>query len=138
VGKQIDSTLANVMKEAVQPYRGDLLEGFYQDWCLLERERLQNCYLSLLDRLIRYCLEQGEYQRGIDYGERVLRLDRAHERSHQQLMRLHYRNGDRTAALRQFERRTALREELRSNPPGRRSSYMKKCAPKNQSQERKR
>jgi DNA-binding SARP family transcriptional activator len=116
-GKQIDSAQANVMNEAVQLYRGDLLEGFYQDWCLLERERLQNCYLSLLDKLIRYCLEQRDYQRGIDYGERVLRLDRAHERSHQQLMRLHYGNGDRTAALRQFERcRTALREELEVEP----------------------
>lgn len=118
-GSQIDSARVQVLREAVQLYRGDLLEGFYQDWCLLERERLQNCYLSMLDKLMRHCLEQGDYQSGIDYGERVLRLDRAHERSHQLLMMLHYHNGDRTAALRQFERcRAALREELGAEPCG--------------------
>lgn len=116
-GKQMSAAHAQALGEAVQLYRGDLLEGCYQDWCLLERERLQNSYLSMLERLIRYCLDQRDYQGGIDYGERVLRLDRAHERSHQQLMRLHYYNGDRTAALRQFERcRAALREELDVEP----------------------
>ena len=31
-------------------YDGDLFDGCYQDWCLLERERLQNVYLVLLDK----------------------------------------------------------------------------------------
>jgi DNA-binding SARP family transcriptional activator len=115
--KPMDPARAQMLHDAVSLYCGDLLEGCYQDWCLLERERLQNCYLSMLDRLVRYCLEQGDYQHGVYYGERVLRLDRAHERSHQQMMRLHYQNGDRTAALRQFERcRTALQEELGVEP----------------------
>jgi DNA-binding SARP family transcriptional activator len=116
-GKQMSAADAHALHQAVQLYRGDLLEGCYEDWCLLERERLQNSYLSMLEKLIRYCLDQRAYQRGIDYAGRVLRLDRAHERSHQQLMRLHYYNGDRTAALRQFERcRAALREELDVEP----------------------
>ena len=36
-------------------YRGDLLEGCYQDWCLFERERLQNAYLAMLDKLMVRC-----------------------------------------------------------------------------------
>lgn len=116
-GQSMDPAHVRAAQLAVDLYRGDLLEGCYQDWCLLERERLQNCYLSLLDKLICHCQNQGDYRRGIDYGERVLRLDRAHERSHQHLMWLHYLNGDRTAALRQYERcRAALQEELGVEP----------------------
>ena len=33
-------------------YRGDLLTGWYQDWCLIERERYQCMFVSLLDKLM--------------------------------------------------------------------------------------
>ncbi|MBZ5529846.1 MAG: hypothetical protein LAO20_00315 [Acidobacteriia bacterium] len=111
--RPMDSDDANVLREAVQLYRGDLLEGWYHDWCLFERERLQNCYLLMLNQLLAYCCKHGQYQHGLEYGERVLRLDRAHEVTHQQLMQLHYQCGNRMAALRQFERcAAALKEEL--------------------------
>lgn len=105
------------MQTAVQLYQGDLLEGCYQDWCIYERERLQTMYLAMLDKLIDACEERGEYAAGIEYGARILRCDRAHERTHRQLMRLHYLAGDRTAALRQYERcAAALQEELGVQP----------------------
>ncbi len=111
--EDVDRAQAAALHDAVLLYRGDLLEGCYQDWCLVERERLQNCYLTMLDKLIVYSEGRQAYQQGIEYAERVLALDRAHERSHQHLMRLHYLSGDRTGALRQYERcKTALREEL--------------------------
>lgn len=105
------------MQAAVELYQGDLLEGCYQDWCLYERERLQNMYLALLDKLMDSCEAHGAYETGITYGARILRYDRARERSHRQLMRLHYLAGNRTAALRQFERcAAALQEELGVQP----------------------
>lgn len=105
------------MQHVVGLYRGDLLEGWYQDWCLLARERLQNMYLSLLDQLIGYCLAHAAYSDALEYGECVLRIDPAHERTHQHLMRLHFKNGDRVAALRQYERcAAALRRELDVDP----------------------
>jgi DNA-binding SARP family transcriptional activator len=111
--ERVDHAQAAALHDAVLLYRGDLLEGCYQDWCLVERERLQNCYLTMLDKLIVYSEARQEYQQGIEYAERVLALDRAHERSHQHLMRLHYLSGNRTGALRQYERcKAALREEL--------------------------
>lgn len=105
------------MQRAAALYTGDLLEGWYQDWCLYERERLQNMYLALLDKLLGYCVAHQDYEAGQFYGDLLLRQDRAHERTHRQLMRLHYRAGDRTTALRQHERcRIALREELDIEP----------------------
>jgi DNA-binding SARP family transcriptional activator len=116
-GYQLDPAQAEALGAAVSLYRGDLLEGWYQDWCLIERERLQNCYLCMLDQLIDYCRKSLDYRNGVEYGERILRLDRGHERTHQQLMRLHYCCGYRAEALRQFQRcQTALQEELGVRP----------------------
>ncbi len=116
-GSQLDDERAKALEEAVQLYRGDLLEGCYQDWCLFERERLQNLYLAMLDKLMSYCEERRLYQTGLEYGERILRMDRAHERTHQRMLRLYYLSGDRAGALRQFQRCVkALSEELQVQP----------------------
>jgi DNA-binding SARP family transcriptional activator len=107
---------------AVALYRGDLLEGWYQDWCLYERERLQNLYLLMLDKLMSYCERRGDYDEGQHYGALSLRHDRARERTHRRLMRMHHASGDRTSALRQYERcAAALKEEL-SVAPDRRTN----------------
>jgi hypothetical protein len=115
--RQIDGGKAHCLRGAVQLYRGDLLEGCYLDWCLVERERLQTIYLSLLDKLMGYCEAHQEYEVGLDYGNLILRYDRASERTHRRLMRLQYLVGDRTAALRQYQRcAAALEEELKARP----------------------
>jgi len=120
-GAALDAQAAALVASAVQLYEGDLLEGWYQDWCLYERERLQVIHLALLDRLMGYSEAQRQYDAGIAYAITALRHDPAHERTHRRLMRLYYLAGDRTAALRQYERcRTALREELGIDP-GRRT-----------------
>src|SRR5262249_23666973 len=100
---ELNDACAQILQHAVQLYQGDLLEGWYQDWCLYERERLQNLYLSILNKLISYCEKHKEYEAGIRYGERMLKYDFAGERTHQQMMRLKHLSGDRTGALRQYE-----------------------------------
>jgi DNA-binding SARP family transcriptional activator len=116
-GRDLSAVQAELLRSAVTLYRGDLLEGWYQDWCLVHRETMQASYLDLLDKLIAYSEKQGRYEEGIAYGGRALHVDRAHERTHRQMMRLYYRNGDRTRALRQYERcATALHEELGISP----------------------
>ena len=116
-GQDLDLTSAAELREAVELYRGDLLEGCYEDWCLFERERLQNMFLGMLDKLMARCLARGEHELGIAYGERVLRVDRAHERTHRRLMRLRYGAGDRSGAIQQFDRcAEALRADLGVEP----------------------
>jgi DNA-binding SARP family transcriptional activator len=110
----------DLLRRAADLYRGDLLEGWYQDWCVFERERYQGMYLTLLGKLVHYCELHRKYEEGIDYGEQLLQRDRAHERAHRQVMRLHFMTGDRTRALRQYERcAAALREELGIDPSAR-------------------
>lgn len=119
-GSALDTLRVQDLSTAVDLYRGDLLEGWYQDWCLYERERLQNMYLAMLDKLMDFCESQGEYEDGLAYGTRILRYDQARERTHRRLMRLYYLAGDRTAALRQYDRCVkVLRRELAVSPAAR-------------------
>lgn len=116
-GQELNVQSFQTVQGAIQLYQSDLLEGWYQDWCLFERERLQTMYLSMLEKLMAYCEAHGKPEDGLAYGAYVLRYDVAHERTHRRLIRLHYLAGNRTAALRQYERCVAaLREELDVGP----------------------
>lgn len=124
-GADLDSPRADALRQAVQLYRGDLLQGCYEDWCIFERERLQNMYLAMLDKLIDCCQEHGQYEVGLGYGATILRYDRARERTHRRMMRLYYLAGDRTSALRQYDQLVrSLREEL-DVKPSRRSMLLR-------------
>ena len=103
--------------EAIQLYGGELLEGSSRRWCLYERDRFREMYLTLLDKIINYCEGGGQYEAGIAFATLALRCDRARERTHQSLMSLMYLAGDRTGAIRQYERCVlALKEELGIEP----------------------
>lgn len=119
-GQHLNEETAKTLKDVAGLYRGDLLDAWYHDWCLFERERLQNMYLVMLDKLIAYCGVQGDYDSGVTYGYALLSFDRARERTHRELMRLKYLAGDRTGALRQYQRcAAALADELGVEPDNR-------------------
>jgi len=116
-GGKLGEQEVQILQNAVESYRGDLLEGWFQEWCLYERERFQHMYLVMLDKLMGYCEAHAAYETGMLYGTRILRYDPVREYTHRQLMRLHYLAGDRTAALHQYERCVALlRKEMDVGP----------------------
>ena len=126
-GKSLDQNGAQSLKNAVELYNGDLLDGWYHDWCLFERERLQNMYLTMLDKLMTYSMEHQEYETGFTYGSTILRYDRASERTYRQLMLMKYSAGDRTGALRLYDRCVvALAEELAVKPEARTTAIYEK------------
>lgn len=103
-GHTLEPEEVKLARAAVNLYRGDLLEGWYHDWCLQERQRFQFMHLAMLDKLTTNSESHRNYEEGIAYATRMLRHDPARERAHRQLMRLYYLAGDRTAALQQYER----------------------------------
>jgi DNA-binding SARP family transcriptional activator len=116
-GAEMTDEVAEQVRHAVEQYQGDLLESCYHDWCLYERERLQNNYLVLLEKLMSHCEAHNTYEQGIEYGTRILRYDRAREVTHYRLMSLYTRSGNRAAALRQYQRcAEILRKELDCAP----------------------
>lgn len=116
-GKELDEAGYLQLKNATELYQGDLLEGWYEDWCLFERERLQNIYLVMLDKLMGYCEAHYAYEEALSFGENILRYDIAREKTHRRMVRIYYMAGERTAALRQYERCvTSLETELGVKP----------------------
>lgn len=103
-GHHIDAARRQQLEQAVDLYRGDLLEGWYQDWCLLERERLQNDFLDALEKLVCHCEVQRDSERGLAHARRMLAIDPAREQVHRHVMQLHLLAGNRTEALRAFQR----------------------------------
>ncbi len=90
-------------EEAVGLYRGDyLVEDLYEDWTMVERERLSNAYVDMLGRLAVHYVEAGLPQEGIRACYRILEKDRCHEESYRLLMRCYVLLGLRGRALRQY------------------------------------
>jgi DNA-binding SARP family transcriptional activator len=103
--------------KAADLYRGDLLEGWASEWCLPERERYRQLYMRLVDAVLPVYEVRKEFDRGIVCAMRSLEVDPAREASYRALMRLLFQKGDRTAALRAYERCVAaIQEEFGVTP----------------------
>ncbi len=112
-GHSLTREQARGLEGAVELYTDDLLVGVYDDWCLYERERLGLNYLRALSKLMAFHENSGTYERGLAYGEKLLARDNTREKFHLQMMRLHWLNGDRHAALAQYKRcAQILRDQL--------------------------
>jgi DNA-binding SARP family transcriptional activator len=105
------------LEQVLRLYQGDLLEGFYEDWVLRERERLRSLYLKSLRYLLRYDIFHTQYEKGLIHGQQILDLDPLQEEIHREIMRLYMATGQRTQAMRQFEIcRKILAEEMNILP----------------------
>lgn len=120
----------DALESALDWYVGDLLEGWFQDWCLCERERMQHIYLTMLEKLIRSCEARGLFETAQNYAFHLLRYDRTREAAHRHLMRLYCYTGNRAAAIRQYRLCClVLHDELGVEPSQRtRCLYEKICA----------
>ena len=90
-------------ERAIALYRGEyLVEDLYEDWTMVERERLSNAYIDMLGRLANYYYETDQHQESIRACYRILEKDRCHEESYRLLMRSYAQLGLRGRALRQY------------------------------------
>ncbi|HEY1011757.1 MAG TPA: BTAD domain-containing putative transcriptional regulator, partial [Herpetosiphonaceae bacterium] len=100
--------------------RGPLLDGFaladsaeYERWLMDERQHWERQVGAALAGLIDGATALGDYAQAIAAAERSLALDPLAEDIHRRLIWLYGADGNRAAALRQFERcERILREEL--------------------------
>ncbi len=105
------------LQSAVEHYNGDLLENVYEDWALVERERLREQYTGALEQLTALQKSAGDIRGAIATTKRLLAHNPLREETHRQLMEFYYQAGDRAAALQQFEEcRRLLREDLDVEP----------------------
>jgi DNA-binding SARP family transcriptional activator len=99
------------------PIVGELLPGWADDWVLLERERLRQVALHVLDALCERWCRQGRYRDAVLAGLAAVRSEPLRETSQKALIAAHIAEGNPTEAIRQFARyRDTLWRELRLEP----------------------
>jgi predicted ATPase/DNA-binding SARP family transcriptional activator len=91
------------LEAAVALYRGELLDGYYEEWVFGSRMHLADLYDKVLHQLIRSHVAMGDPDRAIEFARLRLQLDPYHEAHHVILMRLYNRAGRPKSALKQFE-----------------------------------
>jgi predicted ATPase/DNA-binding SARP family transcriptional activator len=120
----LDDGHVAALRDASELYRGDFLAGFnlslsaeFEAWALAEQQRLKLLAVQLLQRLADGYAQRGARSQAVQPLRRLLELEPWHEDVHRRLMTLLAQEGDRGAALRQFEEcRRILREELDVDP----------------------
>lgn len=120
--KTLDKPLG--LQAAVDLYGGDFLKGFYlrkapefENWYLSERARLREQFLSSLQTLAQAYASKGELGEAISLTRRYMALEPWREKAHRYLMLLLAQDGQRSAALLQYEIcRRVLSEELDTIP----------------------
>lgn len=105
-------------RRAIGLYGGPYLpDNMYEDWTVVERERLAILFSDTAIRLGAMLLDEGLAHEAIGLGWRVLEHDQTHEEAYRLLMRAHVYLGERSTALRLYTRCvTVLREEMGVDP----------------------
>lgn len=105
------------LQAAVDLYRGDFLDGFYDDWVIGERYRLESVLLDVLALLMAAQEALGSHQQALATARQLLDKDPLREDAHRMVMRAHCHLGQRQAALSQYRScRHLLRQELDAAP----------------------
>lgn len=111
------SQAARLWAVAAESYGGELLPKCYDDWLLLERERLHQQFLSALTQLAGWRETQRDYPAAIRTMQQLLRTDPLREVTHRRLMQLYLLNNEPTEALRVYHTcKMLLRRELNVDP----------------------
>jgi tetratricopeptide (TPR) repeat protein len=92
------------LQSAVDLYRGPFLDGFYHDWVIEARYRLDIMYCETLTRLMFTLEAKEDYNRVLGLGLKLLDQDPLREDAYQLTMRALCHLGQRNAALEQYQR----------------------------------
>ena len=89
-------------------FTGELLPGWYDDWVLVERERLRQLCLEGMEKMAQSLLDAGQASLAIEAALAVVAAEPLRESAHRILVDAHVVAGNRAEALRQFGRCKAL------------------------------
>lgn len=117
---------------AVSPARLDaldLLPGWYDDWAILERERLRQRVLHALEALSRRLVEVGRYADAVEAAIAAIAAEPLRESAQRALIEAHLSEGNWVEAHRGFVTyRDLLRRELGVSPSHDLASYLYRSA----------
>jgi DNA-binding SARP family transcriptional activator len=80
----------------------DLLPDWYDEWVLLERERLRELRVHALERLAERATRQGRFAHAIDTALTAIQADPLRESAHRVLIKAYLAEGNGGAGIRQY------------------------------------
>ena len=83
--------------------RGELLPGWYDEWILLERERVRQLQLHVQEGAAEQLLRQGRHAAALEFALGALRMEETRESAHRLIIRVHLAEGNVGEARRQFK-----------------------------------
>jgi DNA-binding SARP family transcriptional activator len=96
---------------------GELLPDWYDDWVVLERERLRQLSLHALEALGARLLDAGRFGEALEAALDAVAMEPLRESSHRLLIRIHLAEGNAAEAIREFNRCGRLfRDQLGLEP----------------------
>lgn len=87
---------------------GDLLPGWYDDWVVTERERLQQLRLHALETLADRLARRGRLALALDAALAAVQIDPLRETAQRTAIRIHIAEGNTVDAIRRYEDFRAL------------------------------
>ncbi|MEZ4681526.1 MAG: BTAD domain-containing putative transcriptional regulator [Caldilineaceae bacterium] len=112
-----EGVAAATLMEIVALYMGELLPGFYDEWVLLERERLQAQFERKFALLLERLVATQRWADILQWGERWIALGYTPEPAYRALMQAHAALGDMVSMADVYRRCTeALDRELSVEP----------------------
>ncbi len=96
----------------------DLLPEWYEDWVLVERERLRQLFLHSLEALSRRLGSLGRHAQAVEAGIAAVAVEPLRESAQRALIEAHLAEGNISEAIRQFDRYAALLDRELGIRPG--------------------
>jgi DNA-binding SARP family transcriptional activator len=106
---------------------GDLLPGWYDDWVLLERERLRQLRMHALETVARRLADVGRYGDALQAAYAAMRAEPLRESAHRIVIHLHLAEGNVGEALRAYEQFRVLVADELGVPPSEHMARLVRC-----------
>jgi DNA-binding SARP family transcriptional activator len=112
-----DGDTPRITADALAAGRHDLLPGWYDDWVLMERERLRQLRLHMLEELADHHLAAGRHGEALEAALEAMAAEPLRETPHRLVVRIHLAEGNAFEAVHAFYvYRDLLLRELRLEP----------------------
>lgn len=116
----------------LRTFRGELLPGWYDEWVIVDRERIRQLSLHTLEAMADLLCAESFYASAVQASLAAIQLDPLRESAHRCLIRVYLAEGNRSEAIRVLdEYEVVLRAELGIEPSpkiGELVSQLRQCS----------
>ncbi|MGH2479145.1 MAG: BTAD domain-containing putative transcriptional regulator, partial [Ktedonobacteraceae bacterium] len=116
--EEAHETARAAFENMVELYRGDYVQPFYSNWCILRRDELRRLYLDARQQLARLAWQNENVEESITHWQQMLAVDVCQEEAHCGLMQCYIRQGRPGLALQQYQRCAEMLQQEWGAVPG--------------------